>query len=152
MSMIGGSQQTELEGAKRCFAYLQQLGLSITIFVSDCHRGIAKWIRKTCVDAIHYFDIWHVARSLSKKPLSLVSTNQRLDKRYTPSSVLECNVNQRRLPSPYCCKMKDMPLPRRESSLLFYKKMSSCLANKITLTEKTASETKLQLNVKKETL
>ena len=29
----GDSQQTELEGAKRCFAYLQQLGLSITIFV-----------------------------------------------------------------------------------------------------------------------
>ena len=29
----GDGQQTELEGAKRCFAYLQQLGLSITIFV-----------------------------------------------------------------------------------------------------------------------
>lgn len=60
----GGSQQTELEGAKRCFAYLQQLGLSIAIFVSDRHRGIAKWIRETSVDTIHYFNIWHVARSV----------------------------------------------------------------------------------------
>lgn len=40
----GGSQQTELEGAKRCFSYLQRVGLTIAIFVSDRHRGIAKWI------------------------------------------------------------------------------------------------------------
>lgn len=66
----GGSQQTELEGAKRCFSYLQQLGLSIAIFVSDRHRGIAKWIRETCVNTIHYYDIWHVARSITKKLLS----------------------------------------------------------------------------------
>ena len=59
------------------------------------------------------------------------------------------NINQRRLPSPYCCKMQDVPLPRKESSLLFYQKMSCSLQNKITLTDKTASETKLQLNVKK---
>ena len=67
----GGSQQTELEGAKRCFSYLQRLGLTIAIFVSDWHRGIAKWIRENCVNTRHYYDIWHVARSLAKKLLSL---------------------------------------------------------------------------------
>ena len=41
----------------------------LSIFVSDCHRGIAKWIRETCTDTTHYFDIWHVARSVSKKLL-----------------------------------------------------------------------------------
>ena len=51
---------------KYCFAYLQQLGLSITIFVSDRHRGIAKWIRETCVDTINYFNIWHVATFFDK--------------------------------------------------------------------------------------
>lgn len=65
----GGSQQTELEGAKRCFSYLQRVGLTIAIFVCDRHRGIAKWIRENCVNTRHYYDIWHVARSLTKKIL-----------------------------------------------------------------------------------
>lgn len=65
-----GSQQTELEGAKRCFAFLEQLGLTISVFVSDRHRGIAKWIRKTCKQTTQYYDIWHVARSIKKKLLS----------------------------------------------------------------------------------
>ena len=66
----GGSQQTELEGAKRCFSHLQRLGLSIAVFVSDRHRGIAKWIRENCPNTNHFFDIWHVARSVTKKLLS----------------------------------------------------------------------------------
>ena len=65
-----GSQQTELEGAKRCFAYLHGVGLLIAVFVSDRHRGIAKWVREKCLHTVHYFDIWHVARSVSKKLLS----------------------------------------------------------------------------------
>lgn len=65
-----GSQQTELEGAKICFDYLQRLGLSIAVFVSDRHRGIAKWIRENCVNTKHFFDIWHVASSITKKLLS----------------------------------------------------------------------------------
>lgn len=66
----GGSQQTELEGAKRCFQYLQQLGLKVSVFVSDRHRGIAKWIREVCKETTHYYDIWHVARSVTKKLLA----------------------------------------------------------------------------------
>ena len=59
----------ELEGAKRCFQFLEQLGLTITVFISDRHRGIAKWIREVCVKTTHYYDIWHVARSVTKKLL-----------------------------------------------------------------------------------
>ena len=43
----GGSQQTELEGAKRCFNYLKGLGLSIGIFVSDRHKGLPSGFVKT---------------------------------------------------------------------------------------------------------
>lgn len=59
----------ELEGAKRCFQFLERLGLTITVFVSDRHHGIAKWIREVCVKTTHYYDIWHVARSVTKKLL-----------------------------------------------------------------------------------
>ena len=62
----GGSQQTELAGAKRCFSHLQRLGVSIAVFVSDWHREIAKWIRENCPNTKHFFDIWHVARSVTK--------------------------------------------------------------------------------------
>ena len=42
----GRSQAMELEGAKLCFEYLQNIaGLAIKVFVSCQHRGIAKWIR-----------------------------------------------------------------------------------------------------------
>lgn len=67
----GGSQQTELEGCKRSFAFLQQLGLTVSEFISDRHRGIAKWIRDSCPNTKHFFDIWHVARSITKKLLKV---------------------------------------------------------------------------------
>lgn len=66
---VGGSSPTELEGAQRCFKFLKQLGLVITVFISDQHRGIGKWIREVCPQTTHFYDIWHVARSLTKKLL-----------------------------------------------------------------------------------
>lgn len=61
----------ELEGAKRAFAYFAIVGLSIAVFISDRHRGIAKWIREKQSTTSHYFDIWHVARSIAKGMLKL---------------------------------------------------------------------------------
>jgi solute carrier family 8 (sodium/calcium exchanger) len=58
----------ELEKPKRCFTYL--LGITkISKFISDRHRGIAKWIR-TCHPAVkNYYDIWHIAIAVIKKML-----------------------------------------------------------------------------------
>ena len=56
----------ELEGAKRSFSYLKSVGLSISVFISDRHRGIAKWIRECQLGCSHFFDIWHIARSIGK--------------------------------------------------------------------------------------
>ena len=67
----GGSSQMELEGAKRAFAYLTSVGLKIAVFVSDRHRGITKWLRECQPNTAHFFDIWHVARSIEKKILKL---------------------------------------------------------------------------------
>ena len=59
----------ELEGCKRSFQFLKVLGLSISAFISDRHRSIAKWIRESCPSTKYYFDIWHVARTITKKLL-----------------------------------------------------------------------------------
>lgn len=54
----------ELERAKQTFSYLQSAGISIGVFISDRHRGIAKWIWECQTGCAHYFDIWHVERSI----------------------------------------------------------------------------------------
>ena len=61
----------ELEGAKRAFNFLQTAGVAIKVFISDHHRGIAKWIRESQAGCSLFFDIWHVARSIGKAMLKL---------------------------------------------------------------------------------
>lgn len=57
----------ELEGAKRSFDYLKKSGLKMEIFISDRHKGIAKWIRTKEKETTHYNDIWHVNKSINKQ-------------------------------------------------------------------------------------
>ena len=57
----------ELDGAKKCFSFLEGAGVKIKKFISDRHAGIAKWVRESRPDTKHFFDIWHVARSITKK-------------------------------------------------------------------------------------
>jgi len=65
----GSSTNIELEAAKRCFKFLIAAGIAVAIFISERHKGIAKWIRECCPQTKHFYDIWHVARSISKKML-----------------------------------------------------------------------------------
>ena len=62
----GDSSPMELEGCKRAFSFLESVGLPISIFISDRHRGIAKWVREQCPNTAQFFDIWHVARSIGE--------------------------------------------------------------------------------------
>ena len=61
----------ELDGCKRCFDFLMTTaGLTIPVFVSDRHKGIVKYIRESHPAVKHFFDEWHVAKSLVKKMLT----------------------------------------------------------------------------------
>ena len=64
MNETGSSSAMELEGAKWCFQEVRDAGIEVETFVSDRHRGIAKWIRSQYPNTNHFFDLWHVARSL----------------------------------------------------------------------------------------
>ena len=56
--------------AKRSFDEIKgKEKLPIKTFVSDRHRGIAKWMRTTQKDTTHYYDIWHQAKAIVKKVL-----------------------------------------------------------------------------------
>ena len=67
-NQTGNSNSMELEGAKLCFDFLLTIaGLTIPVFVSDRHRGVAKWLRETHPTIEHFFDQWHIAKSIVKK-------------------------------------------------------------------------------------
>lgn len=66
-NQAGSSQAMELQGAKQCFDFLLLAGLAISVFIPDRHLGIAKWVRENHPQTSHFYDIWHVARSVTKK-------------------------------------------------------------------------------------
>ena len=53
----GSSSAMELEGAKRCFREISDAGLKVETFVSDRHRGIAKWIKGDHPNKNHFFHL-----------------------------------------------------------------------------------------------
>ena len=65
----------ELQGAKSCFDFLvTACGLAIPVFISDRHCGVAKWIRESHPTIEHFFDQWHIAKSIVKKMLAASKT------------------------------------------------------------------------------
>ena len=59
----------KLKGAQDSLNFLKSAGMAIPIFISDRHRSIAKWIRENQPETNHLFDIWHVAKSVTKQLL-----------------------------------------------------------------------------------
>lgn len=64
---VGNSSRMEKEGFVRSVAFLQARGLSIDTVVTDRHPQIQKHIREQLPSVKHYYDVWHVAKGLSKK-------------------------------------------------------------------------------------
>ena len=71
----GSSNAMELNGAKCSFRFIQNSGLKIPSFISDRHKGLAKWIRESQPDIKHYHDIWHVCKGPTKKILKASKEN-----------------------------------------------------------------------------
>ena len=57
----------ELDTAKKCFNHIKNCGLKIDVFVSDRHKGIAKWTKESEKNIDHYNNIWHVNKSINKQ-------------------------------------------------------------------------------------
>ena len=53
----------ELEGLVRVVKKLQGFGLEIGTLITDRHTQITKWVREELPNTIHYYDVWHVAKS-----------------------------------------------------------------------------------------
>ncbi|XP_015764208.1 PREDICTED: uncharacterized protein LOC107343156 [Acropora digitifera] len=70
-NQVKSSSDMELKGAQDSFAFLKAAGLAIAVFISHRHRSIAKWIREQEPQTEHFFDIWRVAKSVTKKLLQV---------------------------------------------------------------------------------
>ncbi|XP_065066719.1 uncharacterized protein LOC135692501 [Rhopilema esculentum] len=66
-NQAGSSNNMEPVGAQRAFKFIKDNNLNISIFVSDRHRTIAKWIRECEPQTTHFYDLWHVCKGISKK-------------------------------------------------------------------------------------
>ena len=53
---------------------IQGNSLDISVFISDRHLGLTKWVRET-QSCKHFIDIWHASKSLCKKPANAKREN-----------------------------------------------------------------------------
>lgn len=52
----------EKEGLVRGLDFFREKDLTIDLLVTDRHKQIDAWLRKTLPDMCHRYDIWHVAK------------------------------------------------------------------------------------------
>lgn len=63
---VASSTHMELEGLKRGLACLDR-HVTVKALVTDRHSMVKKFMREEHSDIRHYFDVWHVAKGISKK-------------------------------------------------------------------------------------
>lgn len=68
---VGGSYHMEKEGLFRLMQFLSENSFTIDSLITDRHRQIAKWLRDNYPDVKHYYDVWHVAKSISSTIIML---------------------------------------------------------------------------------
>ncbi|PIK47559.1 hypothetical protein BSL78_15577, partial [Apostichopus japonicus] len=74
---VSSSNAMELEGFKRTMKWMIETAmmadLEIDCIITDRHLQVAKWIREnlSCYHIKHYYDVWHIAKSIKKKIIAL---------------------------------------------------------------------------------
>ncbi|CAB4041628.1 Hypothetical predicted protein [Paramuricea clavata] len=72
---VGSSPAMEYAGFCRSMEYLLSL-VAVKTFVSDRHSSITKHMREKLSDIIHYFDIWHIKKKVTKVLTKIVDVKQ----------------------------------------------------------------------------
>ena len=54
----------EYMGFQWCMTYLSECGIKISTFISDRHTSIAKHMKEKLSGIVHYFDLWHLKKSM----------------------------------------------------------------------------------------
>ncbi|PIK35704.1 hypothetical protein BSL78_27475, partial [Apostichopus japonicus] len=62
---VSSSNAMELDGLKRGLQFFEENQVEVASLVTDRHRSVAKYLREE-QDLIHYYDVWHVAKGVTK--------------------------------------------------------------------------------------
>ncbi|KAJ4922275.1 hypothetical protein JOQ06_021619, partial [Pogonophryne albipinna] len=67
-SEVPSSTWCELEGLKRSIDFLKEQHMQVSALITDRNRKVAKWVREELCPGgtSHFFDIWHIGKSLGK--------------------------------------------------------------------------------------
>lgn len=88
----------EKEGLVRGLDFIEENDLSIDLLVTDRHKQIDSWLRKTKPEIHHRYDIWHVAKckcdhftviDILVQNIFLKNHSQGLTSIASPSSILQ---------------------------------------------------------------
>ena len=63
---MGSSVAVEKEGLRRCLDKLLTQGVTITSIATDRHTGVASLMKKEYSFVDHQYDVWHMAKSITK--------------------------------------------------------------------------------------
>ncbi|KAM7303197.1 uncharacterized protein ISCGN_013178 [Ixodes scapularis] len=63
---VRASVQMEKQGLIRCLEFLKTKDIKVRSLTTDRHRSIAKHMREVEPEVLHYFDVWHVSKSIKK--------------------------------------------------------------------------------------
>ena len=64
---VTSSNAMESEGFKRCMENIHDIGANIKVVATDHHVSIQSDMKKNFPHVQHQFDVWHVAKSITKK-------------------------------------------------------------------------------------
>ena len=67
VSEVTSSNAMEREGFKRCMENIHDRGANIKVVATDRHVSIRSDMKKNFPHVQHQFDVWHVAKSITKK-------------------------------------------------------------------------------------
>ena len=67
VSEVSSSVAMEKEGLRRCLDKLLSQGVEITSVATDRHTGVASLMKKEYPFIDHQYDVWHLAKSVTKK-------------------------------------------------------------------------------------
>jgi len=59
----------ELLGFQKCMEFLLGCGIVIAAFISDRHTQIASHMKNVLSHIRHYFDLWHLKKSMITSPV-----------------------------------------------------------------------------------
>ena len=69
---MGSSTAMEYEGFKRSMTVISAQPCGVSTFVSDRHTSVVKHMREQLAHIIHYYDLWHVEKSMKLSAVILI--------------------------------------------------------------------------------